>query len=256
MMNNYSFLIDSMTWSYSRLQSFRKCPYGFFVHYILGEDEDDTFLASFGSFVHEIHQLVLTGILKKEDAALYYLEHLHDRVSGPPPSVDVARSYIRGGYEYMSAFPVFDGKVISVEKEMFFDVGGYPFHGFADLVTDDSGLILFDHKSRNLKPFSNRAKPTKTDVELSEYYRQLYLYSLGIKKEYGEYPKELVFNCYRSRSFIRQDFDPEKLSESVAWASGLIGEIRNCEDWIPDIDFFKCRNLCGLNDRCDYYDLI
>ena len=39
-MNDYSFLIDSMTWSYSRLQSYQKCPYGFFVHYILGEDED------------------------------------------------------------------------------------------------------------------------------------------------------------------------------------------------------------------------
>ena len=255
-MNDYSFLIDSMTWSYSRLQSFQKCPYGFFVHYILGEDEDETFLASFGSFVHKIHQLILTGVLQKEDASLYYLTHLHDEVSGNPPSSEVARNYIRGGYEYMSSFPTFPGKTVSVEQELFFDINGYPFHGFADLVMEDNGLILYDHKSRNLKPFSNRKKPTKTDIELAEYYRQLYLYAIGIKKEYGEYPKELVFNCFRTRTMIRQPFDPDRLEEAKAWATNLIEEIRSCQNWNPDIDYFKCKNLCGLNDRCDYYDLI
>lgn len=256
MINDYSFLIDSMTWSYSRIQAFQKCPYSFFVRYILGEDEDETFLASFGSFVHEIHRQVLTGVLPKEYAATYYLEHLHNEVFGSPPSAEVARNYIRGGYEYMSDFPSFDGEVVGVEKELFFYVEGYPFHGFADLITNDDGLILFDHKARNLKPFSGRKKPTKTDVELAEYYRQLYLYAIGIKKEYGEYPKELVFNCYRNQTMIRQKFDNESLSEAVRWAVGLIEEIRGCQNWNPDIDFFKCRNLCGLNDRCDYYDLM
>ena len=255
-MSDYSFLIDSMTWSYSRLQAFQKCPYSFFVHYILGEDEDDTFLASFGSFIHDIHRLVLTGELPKEDAALYYLTNLHDQVSGSPPSHDIARNYIRGGYEYMSSFPSFPGTIVSVEQELFFEVCGSPFHGFADLITDDHGLILYDHKARNLKPFSNRKRPTKMDIELAEYYRQLYLYAIGIKKEYGEYPKDLVFNCYRNRTMIRQPFEPEKLKEAEVWASALIQEIRSCKNWNPDIDYFKCRNLCGLGNRCDYYDLM
>ena len=126
-MNDYSFLIDSMTWSYSRLQSFRKCPHGFFVHYILGEDEDETFLASFGSFVHEIHEKVLTGVLPQEYASLYYLEHLHDKVVGAPPSPEVARNYIRGGYEYMSDFPAFDG---NMKKALaFFADFGYNIQG-------------------------------------------------------------------------------------------------------------------------------
>ena len=254
-MNDYSFLIDSMTWSYSRLQSFGKCPYGFFVHYILGEEEEPTFLASYGSFVHKIHQLVLTGVLPKTDAASYFLENFRSEVCGTPPSPEVARNYLRDGYEYMSSFPSF-GKVLDVEKELSFEIDGYPFTGFTDLVTEDNGLVIYDHKARNLKPFSGRKKSTKTDLELSDYFRQLYLYSEGIAQTYGEYPKELVFNCYRSRTMIRQPFDPEQLEIAKAWASGLIQEIRSVSDWNPDMDFFKCKYLCGLYDRCDYYELM
>ena len=112
---NYSFQIDQMTWSYSRIQSFLKCPHSFFVHYITGEEEDDTFLASFGSFVHEIHQLVLTGQMKASDASMYYLANLHDKVSGPPPSPEIAKHYIRDGYEYMEHFPRFGDRIVAVE---------------------------------------------------------------------------------------------------------------------------------------------
>lgn len=254
-MADYSFLIDSMTWSYSRLQSFEKCPYGFFVHYILGEEEDPTFLASYGSFVHKIHQLVLTGALPKEDAAVYYLEHFRDEVRGTPPTPKVAKSYLRDGYEYMSAFPDF-GKVLGVEKELEFEIEGFRFQGIADLIVEENGLVVVDHKAKVLAPFSGRKKPTKTDLELLSYLRQLYLYADGIAQEYGEYPKELVFNCYRERRLVRTPFDPEQLEITKAWAVDLIQKIRSGQDWVPDMDFFKCHNLCGLNDRCDYYELM
>lgn len=256
-MQDYSFLIDSMTWSYSRLQSFQKCPYGFLVHYILGEDEDNTYLASFGSFVHEIHQLVMTGELRKSDALCYYVKHFNDKVTGTPPSAEIAKSYRLGTLEYMSHFPKFAGEVVDVEKKLLFDVGGYPFIGFADLIMkENGGIVLYDHKAKGLKPYSGKKKPTKTDIELSEYFRQLYLYAIGIKKEYGEYPSELVFNCYRTQTLIRQKFDETALKEAEKWAVGLIDSIKSCKDWSPDIDFFKCKNLCGLNDRCDFYEYI
>lgn len=256
-MNDYSFLIDQMVWSYSRLQSFQKCPHGFYVHYILEEDEDSTFLASFGSFVHEILELVLTGFLDRKDAAAYFIENFRDRVPESPPSKEVFSSYYKGAYNFLSSIPKFDGEIVGVEKELFFFIRGYKFHGFADLVTrTDSGLIIYDHKARNLKPFSGRKKPTKTDIELSEYYRQLYLYAEALHQLYGEYPAKLVFNCYRSQTMISQDFDPAALEEANDWAENLIGQIRACTSWNPDIDYFKCRNLCGLGDRCDYRELM
>ena len=52
--------------------------------------------------------------------------------------------------------------------------------GVIDLVgrSDTGGLVIVDHKSRALKPRSKRKKPTKTNQELDEYLRQLYLYAV------------------------------------------------------------------------------
>ena len=253
---NYSFQIDQMVWSYSRLQSFLKCPYCFFVHYITGEDEDDTFLASYGSFVHQIHQLVFSGFLKRSDAADYYLENFEDFVHGGIPK-EIFTPYYRGAYEYFKDMPKFPGEIVGIETEFNFDIKGNPFHGYTDLITrEDDGLVLYDHKAKNLKPYSNRKKPTKTDIELDEYSRQLYLYAEAIKQNLGEYPVRLVFNCYRNQTQIKQDFCEDKLHATLNWAHDLIHTIRDYEDWKPDIDFFKCRYLCGLNERCDYYDLM
>lgn len=256
-MSDYSFLIDQMTWSFSRLQEFRKCPYGFFSKYLLEEDEDETFLASFGSFVHEIHRMVFCGLIDRRDAASYFLENMRSRVSGSPPSDKIFASYYRGAFDYFSHMPTFDGEVFGVEKEFFFDVAGHPFHGFVDLITrTDEGFVIYDHKARNLKPFSGKKKPTKTDLELVEYYRQLYLYALALYQQCGEYPKRLVFNCYKNRTMITQEFDEAALLETINWATGTIEEIRSCQSWPPDIDYFKCRHLCGLNDRCEYKELM
>ena len=245
-----------MTWSYSRIQSFLKCPHSFFVHYILGEEEDDTFLASYGTFVHRIHELVLSGILPRSEAAGYYLGHFNDYVTGGIPK-EIFSSYYRGGYEYFANMPKFEGEIVGIEKELEFGVFGIPFKGFADLIMrEDDGLVLYDHKAKTLKPYSGRAKPTKTDIELDEYSRQLYLYAHAMNREYGEYPSHMVFNCYRNRTMIKLDFYEDKLDETLHWASDAINKIRDYEEWNPDIDFFKCKYLCGLNERCDYHDLM
>ena len=245
-----------MTWSYSRIQSFLKCPHSFFVHYITGEEEDDTFLASYGSFVHQIHELVFSGFLKRGDAASYYLENFADFVHGGIPQ-EIFSSYYKSAYQYFKNMPRFEGEIVGVEKKFNFDVLGHPFIGFTDLITrTDDGLLIFDHKAKNLKPYSGRKKPTKTDVELDEYFRQLYLYAHAIHQVFGEYPKQLIFNCYRTQTMIKEDFHEDKLQDVLLWCDDMIRMIRNYDKWNPDIDFFKCRYLCGLNDRCDYYDLI
>ena len=256
-MENYSLILDQERWSYSRIQQFDKCPHSFFKHYICREDEDDTFLASYGTFIHQIHEMVFGKLLEKEDAPGFYLEYFDDYVIGRPPSPEIYRSYFRGGYEYFQNFPVFNGEVFKVEDDLEWDVLGNPFHGFADLIMkEDSGLVLYDHKAKGLKPYSGRKKPTKTDLELDDYSRQLYLYAEAIKQKYGEYPVRMVFNCYRIQQMIELNFYAEKLNEVLRWADERIKEIRRCIDWKPDIEFFKCRNLCGLNERCDYYDLM
>ena len=49
-----SFIIDAMTWSFSRLNSFDNCPYEWRLNYIDNEKRKDNFFAQFGSLCHGI----------------------------------------------------------------------------------------------------------------------------------------------------------------------------------------------------------
>ena len=37
------FIINNMTWSYSRVSAYEQCPYGWFLNYILEEAEEPMF---------------------------------------------------------------------------------------------------------------------------------------------------------------------------------------------------------------------
>lgn len=253
----YSLITSQMTWSYSRLSAFESCPYRFFMKYLLNCDEEPQFFSQFGSFVHEIHQLVFESLLSKTSAASYYVRNFDERVTAKAPSKQIFTSYFKGGLDYFKHMPEFDGSVLGIEKEFHFDVDGYPFVGFADLLTrTDQGLLLYDHKARALKPRSNKKKPTVSDQELDRYFRQLYLYSIPIKEEYGEYPKELIFNCYRGGYFIKEPFSIEKLENAKSWASGTIRDIIATQQWQPRLEFFKCKYLCGLENDCSYFSYL
>ena len=51
-MSNY--LIDLMTWSYSRINTYLQCPYQFYLKYIECLDEAPMFFSEYGSLVHEV----------------------------------------------------------------------------------------------------------------------------------------------------------------------------------------------------------
>ena len=131
------------------------------------------------------------------------------------------------------------------------------FTGFVDLIYQDKdgALCILDHKSRALKPRSGRKNPTKTDLELDDYLRQLYLYSIPISKLYGRYPDFLEFNCYRTDVRIKEPFQMEVLDHTKKWALDTIDAIRNEESWKPNIDFWRCKYLCPFHDSCEYAEM-
>lgn len=137
---------------------------------------------------------------------------------------------------------------------MEFKIGDKPFTGIIDCVAkDEDGIILVDNKSRALKERSKRKKPTKSDAELDEYLRQLYLYSIPIKDTFHCYPARLEFNCYRTGQLISEPFREEELERAKQWAADSIEAITNNEDWSPKLDFWKCRYLCDFCDECEYF---
>lgn len=249
-------LIDDMKWSYSRVRSFDDCPYKFFLKYVRSQVERPMFYSSYGKFMHSLLERYYRNEENAESLCGKYLREFRENVTGSPQSLKVFSNYFNSGLSCIKTLMKPPGKIVGVEKKVEFDIGGYPSIGYLDLVCEtDDGLCIIDHKSRMLKRRSGRRKPTATDAELDSYLRQLYIYSAAIKNESGELPTHLCFNCFRENLFIKEQFYNDAYEEAIRWYTDSIEKIRMETDFRPSIDYFKCTYLCGLNDRCEYYQL-
>ena len=253
----YNYLIESMTWSHSRIGSYLQCPYQFYMKYISGMDGAPMFFASFGSLVHSLLAGYYSGNLSASQAETEYLIRFPKEATGVVPSSDIRQSYFRQGWQAIKALSPIPGKVLDVEQFVRFEIGGRPFVGFVDLVyrDDDGALVIMDHKSATLKPRSKRKKPTQTDRQLDEYLRQLYLYAIPIQAKYGSYPDFLEFNCYRSGEHIKEQFQKHICDATKDWAAQTIDQIGSEKDWRPNVDWWRCKYICGYYDQCEYAQL-
>ena len=251
----YDFIIGEMQWSYSRLTSFEQCHYGWLLHYVLHEPTESGFFAEYGSFVHLVIEQYLKGELEKDELVQYYMMHYHSQVVTMPFSPELADKYYYKGLKFFQTFDFPHKNIVAVEDRIEFDLGGMPFVGYIDVISEEDGeLVITDHKSHDLKPFSRNytKKKTKTDIELESYLRQLVLYAYGVKQKYGRYPKTLEFNCFKSGVMISIPFDESVVQPTIDWAIRTIQEITNESEWAPNIDYFFCKNLCDCRKSCEY----
>lgn len=250
---NYSLILSETTWSFTRISCFKDCKYKFFLKYIQPQDSVNMFFSSYGTFFHEILQGLFSGELTKEEAKNWYLCDFWNKVPRSAPSETIFTNYFNQGLAYISSYQPLPNKVIDTEKRFYFESCGNNFVGVVDAIisSDDGKVSIVDHKSKALKPRSFKKK-SKNNAELDEYLRQLYLYTIPVWNEYGAVD-ELIFNCYRSGEIIREKFDSEMAFEAEIWACDVIKQIKQEEDWTPNMDFFYCKNLCEVHDSCEYY---
>ena len=244
-----------MTFSYSRLTAFDSCKYKWLLKYILGIPKiGNSFFSSYGTFLHEILAKFYRGEGNSETLAPYFLENYFSQVTGKPQKNSTAINYFQAGLNMVSDLTPTDKEILGVEQEVHWTLGGRDYIGYIDLIVrEDDGIAILDHKSRDLKPRSKRSKPTKSDAELDEYLKQLYLYAIPIKKLSGEYPTSLQFNCYRTGTLIKELFCPKTFDTVKQWAINKANEIEHNENWRPTIDYFGCKYLCDVCHQCEYY---
>ncbi len=163
-----------------------------------------------------------------------------------PKCKDMRGLYYKQGLEYLSNFPGYDDKkILGVEKKFDYEIDDWIFNGIIDLIMEDEEgrLIIQDYKSKSA---------FKSKKEQAEYARQLYLYSLYVKREYGKYPDLLRFVMFRKGITVDIPFDETKLQEALAWARETVKEIREC--WVYDAspDDFYCQHLCDHREHCEF----
>ena len=251
-MTNY--LIDMMTWSYSRISAFLSCPYQFYQRYIGLAESSPMFFSESGGLMHRELADFYRGKKNAEEALCDFMIRFQSETAGAAPSKSTIASYFNDGADFLRSLSPLPGRILGVERRMSFEVCGRKFTGIIDLIREDENgaLCILDHKSHKLKPRSRRRRPTKTDRELDEYLRQLYLYSIPVIESFGRPPDFLEFNCYRGGTLVREPFDLSVLEATVQWAAESIERISDETEWSPALDFWKCKYLCGFCDQCEY----
>jgi hypothetical protein len=248
---------ETPVWSYSRLRTYEDCPYRWFLKYRLGLPEKQLFFASYGSFLHELLAQYFLGELPADELESAYLLGFRDHVPQYAPNATIFQRYFRDGLAYLHGFSPPPYNVLAVEQRVEFSVDGLSFLGFLDLVCERDGqLYILDHKSRALKPRSGRAKPTKTDLELDAYFRQLYLYAVAVQSVYGVLPTGLILNCFRVGRLIEEPFTEAGFLAAKTWACNRVAQIEFQTVFPPNAEFFKCRYLCEMQDHCEYCTLL
>lgn len=256
---NNRFLIELMTWSFSRLNSFYQCAYGWKLRYLECNEPVPSFFAQYGSFIHKILEMYVRGELSIFEISQYYEEHYCDEVYVEAPYnayVDIKQSYYDKGLEYLDNIDLVlgDYEILGVEKEVSFQIVGYPMIGYIDLLLkrkSDSKIIIIDHKSASLH-FKKNGEITKADEKhFLAFKRQLYLYSIPVIEEYGRVDC-LQWNLFKDRSHICIEWEENEYKEAAQWAGDTIQRIQKETVWLPNPQASFCRYLCDQREICEY----
>lgn len=260
--------IDQMRWSYSRINSYDQCPKMFYLTYI-DKDKDkelDSAFSQWGDLCHNLLDEYAKGNLMACELGDAYEDKYPEFMTELfPPNKwsDLNETYYLNGKDYFNDFDGFpeNWEIIGSEIAVELCICGFQVVGYIDLLVrdkDDGKLIVVDHKSKS---------KFKNPEEQEHYSYQLYFYSQWVFENYGEYPKQLIFNMFRARKFVIIPFSNNNLEKAKQWLLKNIGKIYEDEDFkdkveisyllknkeIPEYlqpDFF-CSQLCSVRYRCN-----
>lgn len=254
------FLLDTMQWSFSRLNSFYNCNYEWKLRYLECNKSENGFFGEYGSLIHKILEKYAKNELSLFELNSYYEDHFDECVphDAPPNRFsDIRQSYYDKGIEYFNNIDLDLEKyeILGVEKEIHFKINDKDFIGYIDLLVRDKQtreIIIIDHKSASIKILKN-GKISKPDQQhFLDFCRQLYLYSIPIIKEYGSVSK-LKWNMFKDQKWIEIPWTQEGYEEAIQWAKNTLELIENEKEWRPNPNYYYCYYLCGQrNHACEY----
>lgn len=257
--------------SFSKLNAFHQCKHAYNLCYNEHHRGIENGFGQIGTGVHSILERFEKGELLQFELAQTFEDEFEENV---PNGVklyfmsgyykDLTENYRNQCINFLNSWGGFEQyglNVIGTEEEfsiLFKIVDKYIFlNGFIDVVAEDESgdLYIIDYKSKSA---------FKSKEEIMEYARQLYLYSIWIKKKYGKYPKYLWFYQFRINHIEKIEFSLEELENVVKWTYDTLCQIDDEQFWEPisfsglnskelDNATFYCRNLCDFRNECEYW---
>lgn len=265
-MTQWSEQIHNMTWSYSRLSTYEQCPYMFYLNYLLVDDNGrplytmvPNFWAAYGSMCHKIFERVFKKQMTLDDAYIEFQDRFLELEEDFPYEGKYSDKYFEKGLEYFGGdwygrYSCAD--VVSVEEHMEFDVGGYKFQGFVDLIMrgrEYGDINIIDHKSAKTV-LGKTGKILKTQQDKADAMkRQLYLYSKPVIEKYGKI-SEMFVNFFNDNQVWHFWWNQDEYDAAMKWAVDVIKRIEQDADFVSKNDYFFCRKICSFRAECEMKD--
>ena len=254
----YESLLNEVEFSFSTLHQYEQCPYAFYLKKIDGtEINEGNFYSDAGGYMHEVLEIIFSGKLPVDDAIPYYIENYSNSVVYETKQSTMEKKYNQA-VDFLAAFDMTqldNYEILGVEKEVHFELDGYKFIGFIDLLLRNKQtekIIIVDHKSSDhfLKKDGSPLKNQQANFEA--YSKQMYLYSKAVFDEYGEYPDRIVWNHFFDQQVTNIPFKYEDYCATQQWALNIIRRIYTDENFDAVQNYMMCKVLCGYRNSCCY----
>lgn len=246
-----------MLWSFSRLNAYYHCPYEWKRNYIDCEPGEDNFYAEFGSLCHSLLERYFKHKISAIEISQVY-EKEFDKYIKHPVSPTLQDIYYQAGMEYFDNidFPFDKYDILGVENKRTFKIDDDKFVGYIDLLIRDKQtgeITIVDHKSSTLQFTKKGEIAAKDSQRLTDYKRQLYLYSIPVIKQYGKVDY-LKWNLFKTQQEYEIKWDKQEFDEAVEWAKKTLFLIKTETQFATKPNYFYCANLCSYRDNCKVFD--
>ena len=230
-------------YSYSRLSTFEQCPLKFKFRYIdeIIPEIEKTIEAHLGSSVHSALEWLYKNVKKQqiptiENLIIYYSKSWEREWTENMLIVNslTPQDYFNKGIQFLTSYYTkhypFDDNTLEVEKRIILELdekGEYKIQGFIDRLSYN--LQTKEYEIHDYKTANNM--PTKEKLEKD---RQLALYSLAIKKTFGEDKEvKLIWHFLAHNIKVQLKKTNEELEKLKQEALELIKKIENTTEFSP-----------------------
>jgi len=245
---------SSITFSYSNINSFDNCKYGWYQTYIERATRDQSSFGQFGSFCHKILEKYFRDELASWELAGYYIDNYYTEIteSFPPYPQGMSSAYYDEGLNFFANFNFNKSnyEIISIEEKLNIDYKGYKFVAIPDMVLKNNltGFItLLDYKTSKLK------NPKYDKLKLKGYADQLQLYAQFYWWSTGVVVDKIFLWFIRNQQFFEIKINSLETAETLSWVDSVLQNIKSETAWdYNNKNKYFCQWLCSIRSRCPH----
>jgi len=257
---DFSFILDSLKFSNSSVNSFETCSLMFKLSYIDAKEKIENFYSQFGNHVHRTLEMYFDNKLEIFQLANYYAENfgVNITVAPPPFPKDLVSKYFEDGLTFFNDFSWDRDGLEILFREDFINskIDNIELVVKPDLVVrekETNQVILIDYKTAKIMKGKYIDKK-----KLEEYKKQMFLYSYIIGKEKGISIDKIKLLFIREKDPLAQIqevcYTQEDGENTIKEFLETVSKIKAESEWKSKqkIDYF-CSEICSVRLSCPLY---